>query len=178
MNFMHRHDARRASGSPQDGGPFIRCHKQFPAGASNMGTQPHRIGRALFIAALPMLLVACTEKAPQGTPVDVTLRDFHIQTTQQTVAAGSVVFQVQNDAPMTHEFIVVRTDLPDDQLPIGSDGLSVNEEWLSSVGEIDEVPASESRSLALDLAPGRYVFFCNLEGHYLGGMHGVLEVTG
>jgi uncharacterized cupredoxin-like copper-binding protein len=79
---------------------------------------------------------------------------------------------------MTHEFVVVRTDLPDDQLPIGSDGLSVNEEWLSSMGELDDVPASQSRSLTVDLAPGRYVFFCNLEGHYLGGMHGVLEVTG
>jgi len=125
-----------------------------------------------------MLLVACTEQGPQGTPVDVTLKDFHIETAEQTVAAGNVVFQVRNDAPMTHEFVVVRTDLPDDQLPIGSDGLSVNEEWLSAMGELDDVPASESRSLTLDLAPGRYVFFCNLEGHYLGGMHAVLEVTG
>ena len=143
-----------------------------------MARQPHRIGRALFVTVLAMLLVACTEKAPAGTPVDVTLRDFHIQTAEQTVAAGHVVFRVQNDAPMTHEFVVVRTDLPDDQLPIGSDGLSVNEEWLSAMGELDDVPASQSRSLPLDLAPGRYVFFCNLEGHYLGGMHGVLEVTG
>lgn len=144
-----------------------------------MASQPHRIGRALFVAVLPMLLVACTKnERPEGTPVDVALKDFHIQTTEQTVAAGSVVFQVHNDAPMTHEFVVVRTDLPDDQLPIGSDGLRVNEEWLSSMGELDDVPASESRSLSLDLTPGRYVFFCNLEGHYLGGMHGVLEVTG
>jgi uncharacterized cupredoxin-like copper-binding protein len=143
-----------------------------------MGSQPHRIGRALFVAVLPILLVGCTEKVPEGTPVDVTLKDFHIETNEQTLAAGSVVFQVHNDAPMTHEFVVVRTDLPDDQLPIGSDGLRVNEEWLSSMGELDDVPASASRSLAVDLTPGRYVFFCNLEGHYLGGMHGVLEVTG
>ena len=27
-----------------------------------------------------------------------------------------------------------------------------------------------------DLKPGRYVLWCNLEGHYLGGMHASFEV--
>lgn len=144
-----------------------------------MARQPHRIGRATPLAVLmPFLLVACTQKSPAGPSLDVTLHDFHITSAEQTVAAGNVVIQVHNDAPMTHEFVVVRTDLPADRLPIGPDGLSVNEEWLSSMGELDDVPASETRSLPLDLPPGRYVFFCNLEGHYLGGMHAVLEVTG
>jgi len=144
-----------------------------------MTKQPHRIGRPALVAVLiPFLLVACTRKAPEGTPLGVTLQDFHITSSEQAVAAGNVVIQVHNDAPMTHEFVVVRTDLPADGLPIGPDGLSVNEEWLSAMGELDDVPASETRSLPLDLPPGRYVFFCNLEGHYLGGMHTVLEVTG
>ena len=143
-----------------------------------MAKQPHRFGRPTLVAALiPFLLLGCTEKTPDGTPVGVTLRDFHITPTEQTVAAGDVVLQVHNDAPVTHEFVVVRTDLPADGLPIGPDGLSVNEEWLSAMGELDEVPATKSSSLALNLPPGRYVFFCNLEGHYLGGMHGSLEVT-
>src|SRR5262249_39989557 len=144
----------------------------------DMASQPNRIGRALFVAVLPMLLVACTEKGPQGTPVDVTLKDFHIETAEQTVAAGHVLFRVQNDAPMTHECVVVRTDLPDHHLRMGSDGPSVHGGCLSWRGELDAVPASESRSLALDRAPGRYVFFCTLEGHSLGGMPAVLEVTG
>jgi uncharacterized cupredoxin-like copper-binding protein len=84
---------------------------------------------------------------------------------------------VNNQAPITHEFVVVHTNLPADALPIGPDGLSVNEDWLSPVGELDEVTAGDTGLLPLDLPPGRYVFFCNLEGHYLGGMHGVLEVT-
>ena len=39
-------------------------------------------------------------------------------------------------------------------------------------------PTASFETLVIHLAPGRYVFFCNLEGHYLGGMHGVLEVSG
>jgi uncharacterized cupredoxin-like copper-binding protein len=144
-----------------------------------MARQPHRLGRALPLAVLPLVLLAgCTQRSPVGTPVHVTLKDFDITAAEPTVRAGHVVFEVHNDAPMTHEFVVVRTDLPADELPIGSDGLSVNEESLSGVGELSDVPASDTRALSLDLAPGRYVFFCNLEGHYLGGMHEVLEVTG
>jgi uncharacterized cupredoxin-like copper-binding protein len=143
-----------------------------------MTTDAHRIGRASLLAALmPFLLVACTEKTPKGTPLDVTLEDFRITTAQPTLPAGDVVIRVHNDAPITHEFIVVRTDLPAEGLPIGRDGLSVNEEWLISMGELDEVPEAQTGELSLDLTPGRYVFFCNLEGHYLGGMHAVLEVT-
>jgi uncharacterized cupredoxin-like copper-binding protein len=31
--------------------------------------------------------------------------------------------------------------------------------------------------LHLHLTPGRYVLFCNMAGHYLGGMHRTLVVA-
>ena len=31
--------------------------------------------------------------------------------------------------------------------------------------------------LKLHLAPGRYLLFCNMEGHYMGGMHTELVVS-
>jgi uncharacterized cupredoxin-like copper-binding protein len=143
-----------------------------------MTSQPHRLLSPLLVAIVLALLPGCTDTTPLGTPVDVTLKDFSITPEDQTIAAGDVLLRVTNDAPVTHEFVVVRTDLPADALPIAPDGLSVNEEWLAPMGELDEVPASTSGQLPLNLPPGRYVFFCNLEGHYLGGMHAVLEVTG
>ncbi len=143
-----------------------------------MVQQPHRRLRRLLVAALvPALLIGCTDETPKGTPVDVALKDFSITPATQTIGAGDVLLRASNEAPITHEFIVVRTDLPADGLPIGRDGLSVNEEWLSSMGEIEETPPEEIASLPLTLPPGHYVFFCNLEGHYLGGMHAVLQVT-
>jgi uncharacterized cupredoxin-like copper-binding protein len=143
-----------------------------------MAEQPHRHrSLLLFAVSALLLLTGCTHETSRGTPVDVTLKDFSITPTQQTVPAGDVVLRVANQAPVTHEFVVVRTDLPADGLPIGPDGLSVNEEWLSAMGELGEVAATDAGTLPLTLPPGRYVFFCNLEGHYLGGMHAVLEVT-
>ena len=138
-----------------------------------------RIRLCLAIGGFALLAPVACSAAPQpkGPVVDITLRDFHIDTATPSVTVGDVVLQVHNDAPATHEFVVVRTNLPADRLPLGPDGLTVNEDWLDGVGELNEVPAGTVGTLHLTLAPGRYVFFCNLEGHYLGGMHAVLEVA-
>lgn len=139
----------------------------------------NRIRLSLAIGVFALLLPAACSAAPQpkGQVVDITLSDFHIDSATASVAGGDVVLQVHNGAPATHEFVVVRTNLPADGLPLGPDGLSVNEDWLDGVGELNEVPAGTVGTLPLQLAPGRYVFFCNLDGHYLGGMHAVLEVS-
>jgi len=138
-----------------------------------------RIRLCLAIGMFVLLAPAACSASPQpkGQVVDITLEDFHIDSPTPSVAGGDVVLRVHNDAPATHEFVVVRTNLPADALPLGPDGLSVNEDWLDGVGELNEVAAGTVGTLPLNLAPGRYVFFCNLDGHYLGGMHAVLEVA-
>ena len=73
--------------------------------------------------------------------------------------------------------MVIRSELPADELPIAADGLSVDEDRVAPVGELTEVPTDASASLTVPLAPGRYVLFCNLEGHYLTGMHASIEVV-
>src|SRR5262249_30408040 len=109
-----------------------------------MAKRPHRRTSALLIVPALLLMAGCTDATPNGTPVDVALKDFSMTPALQTVRAGDIVFHISNQAPVTHEFVVVRTDLPADELPIGPDGLSVNEEWLSGMGEIDEVPATHT----------------------------------
>jgi hypothetical protein len=130
-------------------------------------------------AALFLLLLACSGGSPaaSGSTLNITLFDFKIESSTSVSRTTDVVFLVHNRAPATHEFVIVRSDLPPDQLPIAADGLSVDEENLRPVGEIGEVDTGTTQTLAIHLAPGRYVLFCNLEGHYLGGMYGVLEVS-
>jgi hypothetical protein len=144
------------------------------------GPRRRRTPRWVFpLATTALLLVGCTAAGPgvSGSVVQVSLHDFKIETSTPATSTDDVAFQVENQAPVTHEFVIVRSDLPADQLPIGPDGLSVDEDQLHPVGEIGEVETGSTETLALHLTPGRYVFFCNLEGHYLGGMHGSLEVA-
>jgi hypothetical protein len=133
----------------------------------------------LVVSAALLLLLGsgCTHTAPHSGPrVGVIVQDFRIRTAARTVSAGTVVFHISNKGPSTHELVVVRTDLPADGLPITADGLSIDEESpkLRGIGEDPDLDIGASKDLVLRLRPGRYVLFCNLEGHYLGGMHAPL----
>jgi uncharacterized cupredoxin-like copper-binding protein len=132
------------------------------------------------------LCLVMTCSACSGTPssgrsspeVPVTLSDFHVRVANRHVAAGRIGFDIDNRGPSTHEFLIVRTDLGSSDLPLGPDGLTVDEEspQLHFVKEDPDLDIGDNRVLQVVLPPGHYVLYCNLEGHYLGGMHASLVV--
>lgn len=140
--------------------------------------------RALVLVVMCVLLPGCGASRPTTSPapdvVHVTERDFHLAASAHHIRPGAVDLSVRNQGPDDHELIVVR-EHPGMPLPMRSDGVTLNEERLLP----DTVePALEPgrpgsvRELTLHLAPGRYVLFCNMAGHYLGGMHTELAVGG
>ena len=102
-------------------------------------------------------------------------RDFKISAPTH-VAPGNATLIVRNNGPDTHELIVVRSN--NARLPLRSDGLTVNEEALEqrTVLTIEGSASGGMKRAHVNLAPGRYVLFCNMAGHYLGGMHTELIV--
>jgi uncharacterized cupredoxin-like copper-binding protein len=137
-----------------------------------------------LVLALAVLAVLCVTPsalaADAGAParIDVTLRDFKIKLSRHSVPAGPVDIHVHNGGPSTHEINVDRTNLDGGSLPIKGDGLTVNEDSKSllRVDSIEQLNLDESGDLHLNLRPGHYVLYCNLEGHYLGGMHASFDV--
>jgi uncharacterized cupredoxin-like copper-binding protein len=92
------------------------------------------------------------------------------------VVAGRVRLIVHNEGPVNHELVVAK--VVERRLPLRSDGLTVDEEGLErrTLGVIEPMTPHTSGELHLDLARGRYVLFCNMAGHYLGGMRAELVV--
>jgi uncharacterized cupredoxin-like copper-binding protein len=137
---------------------------------------------ALVLAALalavPLTVARRQEPTPSGTPVNVLLDDFRVRQDAAVVTAGTVSFRIRNQGPTTHEFILVRTDRAPDKLPLQRDGLTVNEEapGIDLLDEAEGLDIDDRQTLDLRLAPGHYVMYCNLEGHYLGGMYAALTV--
>ena len=127
---------------------------------------------------LALAASGCGSAHQQGTgrALDVTERDFRI-TAPATVAAGTVWLHVHNRGPDTHELLVVRAPARG-RVPLRADGLTVDEERLdaATAGHLDGIPAGHDAGTALHLSPGRYVLFCNMAGHYLGGMRRTLVV--
>jgi uncharacterized cupredoxin-like copper-binding protein len=136
--------------------------------------------RALVTAGAVLFpLLGCTghHSAPPGPVFDVKVKDFKIEPSLPTLEAGLVTLRVRNEGPTTHEFVLTRSGLPADELPLAADGLSVDEDRVVPLGELAEVEAGATGVLTLPLTPGRYVLFCNLEGHYLIGMSASIEVS-
>jgi uncharacterized cupredoxin-like copper-binding protein len=133
----------------------------------------------LTAGAVLFSLLGCTgaSSVPSGPIFDVEVKDFEIEPSLPTIEAGLVTLRVRNEGPATHEFVITRSGLPADGLPLARDGLSVDEERVVPLGELAEVEAGATGLLTLPLTPGRYVLFCNLEGHYLTGMSASIEVS-
>ena len=131
-------------------------------------------GLALGALVLSGCAIDGSQRAAGQPSVSVNERDFHISAPRR-LPAGEVNLSVTNRGPDAHELIVVREHVH--QLPIRTDGITVNEEKISS----DEAGALEPadpgvRRLKLDLRPGTYVFFCNMAGHYKAGMRRTVVV--
>jgi uncharacterized cupredoxin-like copper-binding protein len=64
-------------------------------------------------------------------------------------------------------------------LPLRADAITVDEEALEpvTVDEVEGEPRGAVHVLRPKLRPGRYELFCNMAGHYLGGMRARLVVT-
>lgn len=102
--------------------------------------------------------------------VDVAAIEFSLTPGAQDLAAGATTFAVHNVGVTMHEFVVFRTDLPPDQLPLTSDGLEVDEDALEALGEVEDVLPGTSQEFTVTLTPGAYVAICNIETHYGAGM--------
>ena len=107
--------------------------------------------------------------------VAVELSDFKVVPAPATASAGSVTFNVANKGATIHEFVVVKTDLKADALPVVDN--KIDESALTPVDEIEDIAIGATPTLTVDLAAGHYVLLCNIETHYGLGMHADFDVN-
>ncbi len=107
----------------------------------------------------------------EAATVDVTLNDFGIALGESSAASGKVTFDITNEGPSEHEFIVLKTDLPADALPMTDDTVDEEADGIEVIDEVEEIADGETGTLDVDLDPGKYVVICNVEEHYGRGMH-------
>jgi hypothetical protein len=122
---------------------------------------------------------------PSGaTQVNVVLKEWQVTPAQSSVAAGEIYFLADNQGPEDpHELVVIKSDLPVDQLPV-KDG-KVDEEKVDVIGEIEAFAPKSQASGTFKLDRGAYVLICNiaemengeLESHYQKGMHTAFTVN-
>jgi uncharacterized cupredoxin-like copper-binding protein len=134
------------------------------------------VRRAVAVASIGALTLLSACGGDSGG-VGVTLADFSVTPDENSASAGDVTFDVTNDAEQSHEFVVIKTDLAEDQLPLDDEGVDESADGVEVVDEIEDVGGGSEQSLTVNLDAGSYVLICNLPGHYAQGMHAAFTVS-
>ncbi len=117
---------------------------------------------------------APSQSAATGS-VAVQLIEGKVTPKPATAAAGPVTFAIENIGMNVHEFVVIKTDMKADALPV-ADGV-VDESALTVVGQVENIALRATPTLDVQLSPGHYALICNIKDHYGAGMHADFEAS-
>ncbi len=120
--------------------------------------------------------------------IGVKLTEWSITTDRAEAPAGEITFDMENDGSVVHEFVVVKTDLEPEQLPVDEDGMfDERAKGLNFLDEVENIdPDGGTAELTMDLKPGKYLLVCNkppvpkenLPAHWAEKMYTHFTVTG
>ena len=113
------------------------------------------------------------DAAMQGLSNTVTgsIKEWEVDVDAGGAMAGPVTFTISNEGSIEHEFLVVKTDIPDGEIPVVDDKFSEEGEGIEVIDEIEGFGKGETGTLTVDLKPGSYQLVCNIATHYAAGMH-------
>jgi len=144
---------------------------------ANTGVKP---AKPKVAHSAPTAAATRTAPAPSGVldgssgQVTVRSTEFKFSASEIDASAGKLKVTLDNTrATIAHEFVLLKTSADPASLKPGADG-KISE--AASVGEVSELKAGLASSTTFDLKAGRYLFVCNIPGHFLSGMHGVILV--
>lgn len=117
-----------------------------------------------------------TTTESEGTLVAVAVGETDVNTQYMnvdlgTVPAGTVTFTVTNEGTKEHEFEVLSTDTPADQIEVGDDDKIIDPEDAADIEEVEGIEGGDTVTVTVDFEPGHYILVCNEVGHYRMGMY-------
>ena len=114
----------------------------------------------------------------KATKIDVSETEMAIKLTPATVPAGLVEFVIHNNGAVPHEFVVFKTNLALNQLPMKDSKLDEDSKSLQNVADsgAHKLTSGESKTLQANLTPGNYAAICNVGNHFHRGMKTKLTV--
>ena len=123
---------------------------------------------AFALVGVVVLVVAACGGDERSTDVGVVLDEWSVVPAIAEIREGKVSFEVRNDGTMSHQLLVIKNDLPPEQLPVANGAIALTQ--VNVVRSVESVAAGATAELSFDATPGKYVLVCNVPGHYQQGM--------
>jgi uncharacterized cupredoxin-like copper-binding protein len=114
---------------------------------------------------------------PEPLQVNAGMAEYAVTSDPTGVPTGSVQLNVTNTGSLAHEFVIMQTDNPpnallyDDTVQKAVEDAPGQQDVGEVGGELPFILPGQSDSGTFDLEPGKYVFLCNIPGHYKAGMY-------
>lgn len=122
-------------------------------------------GLALVVVVVVVVAGGCSSKAAAPLPpapavVKVSMREYAVVPRPAVVAKGRVVLEVANRGKRNHRLLII--PLPKDFPPVLEQVRGGTRRFVEPLGTLPNTAPGRTRSIALDLAPGRYGLVCPL----------------
>ena len=130
-----------------------------------------KLAALILIAVVGMSLVVCgggAGNARARTEVGVLLKEWSVTPSIEEARAGTVVFQVRNEGSAPHQLVVIKSDLPPEQLPVTNGTIAATQ--VRVLESMDPIGPGATGEVRFDATPGKFVLLCNVPGHYQQGM--------
>jgi len=125
-------------------------------------------------SASSLIAASPTNQQPSSsaTKINVTETEMAIKVSSATAPTGPIDFVIHNSGKIPHEFVVFKTSVPDNKLPLKGSNLDESGKGIKHIAEIgaDQLKSGATKTLNVNLPPGRYVLVCNIPGHFMAGM--------
>jgi hypothetical protein len=121
-----------------------------------------------------------------GGKVNLTLSEWSITADPNTVPKGPIEFTIKNSGQKQHDLVILRTNIPPDQLPTNSDGsVNTNAPDIQLEHTVDPIDSGDTTGRTYAMDPGTYVLISNMvddnngtkTAQYSQGMHTGFTVT-
>jgi uncharacterized cupredoxin-like copper-binding protein len=140
-----------------------------------------RAAPVLAAATVTLLFTGC--RGDSHPDVEVSLAEWSIGVSPEVVKAGRVRFTASNLGSRPHEFVLLKSDLSPDLLPMQHGRVAL--EQMNVAAKSDPFAAKEKLEVSLDISPGKYLLICAMRetppgglllSHYQEGMVGSLLI--
>jgi uncharacterized cupredoxin-like copper-binding protein len=127
-------------------------------------------------SASPVTSAAALSASP-SSGATVSLTEWKV-TVGGTIKSGKTDLTITNVGVAPHELLVFKSDLDPSAYPTDAAG-DIKEEGagVTLVSDGDNIDPAGTQARTVDLAPGKYLFVCNIPGHFKQGMFTVVTVA-
>ena len=143
----------------------------LPSAAASSSPQP-----SAAPTAPPIASAAAVSASPSGDQT-ISLYEWKV-VVASTMKSGKSSFTISNFGTAPHELLIFKSDLDPAAYPTDAAG-DIKEEGagVTLVSDGDNIDPAGSQTRTVDLTPGKYLFVCNIPGHFKQGMSTVVTVT-